>query len=97
VSWPGTITSADARYEESALVDATVKALGLRHTSIPTDTAGFLDRLRTLVRYHDTPVYTITYYALWLLYRALILCRAFIAASGGEPFELLSGRANGLG
>src|SRR5438093_13116960 len=45
-----TIASADARYEESALVEESVRALGVRHTSIPTDTTGFLDRLRTLVR-----------------------------------------------
>ncbi len=31
-------------------------------------TDGFLDGCATLIRYHDAPVYTITYYAHWLLH-----------------------------
>ena len=31
------------------------------------DTTEFLPRLRELVRHHDAPVYTITYYVQWLL------------------------------
>jgi asparagine synthase (glutamine-hydrolysing) len=86
-----TIASADERYEESALVDATVKALDLKHTSIPTDTTNFLDRLRTLVRYHDAPVYTITYYAHWLLMQSIAEHGYRISVSGTAADELFSG------
>jgi asparagine synthase (glutamine-hydrolysing) len=86
-----TIASADERYEESALVDATVNALGLKHTSIPTDTTSFLERLRTLVRYHDAPVYTITYYAHWLLMQSIAEHGYRISVSGTAADELFSG------
>ena len=86
-----TIASADARYEESELVASAVAALGLRHTSIPTDTSGFLDRLRELVRYHDAPVYTITYYAHWLLMASIAKHGYRIAVSGTAADELFSG------
>ncbi len=86
-----TIASDDERYEESELVELTVKELGIRHTSIPTDTQGFLDRLRTLVRYHDAPVYTITYYAHWLLMESIAKHGYRIAVSGTAADELYSG------
>jgi len=86
-----TIASEDERYEESALVEQVVAALGLRHTSIPTDTAGFLPRLRELVRYHDAPVYTITYYAHWLLMESIAKHGYRIAVSGTAADELYSG------
>ena len=86
-----TIASKDARYEESALVEQVVKSLGLRHTSIPTDTADFLPRLRELVRYHDAPVYTITYYAHWLLMESIAKHGYRIAVSGTAADELFSG------
>ena len=86
-----TIASEDERYEESTLVEATVAALDLKHTSIPTDTTGFLDRLRTLVRYHDAPVYTITYYAHWLLMESIAKHGYRIAVSGTAADELFSG------
>ncbi len=86
-----TIASEDERYEESELVAGAVASLGLRHTSIPTDTHGFLDRLRTLVRYHDAPVYTITYYAHWLLMESIAKHGYRIAVSGTAADELFSG------
>lgn len=86
-----TIASQDERYEESALVQGAVKSLGLRHTSIPTDTTNFLARLRELVRYHDAPVYTITYYAHWLLMESIAKHGYRIAVSGTAADELFSG------
>jgi asparagine synthase (glutamine-hydrolysing) len=86
-----TIASADERYEESELVNATVAALGLKHTSIPTDTTHFVDRLRALVRYHDAPVYTITYYAHWLLMQSIAEHGYRISVSGTAADELFSG------
>lgn len=86
-----TIANSDARYEESDLVEGAVRELGLRHVSIPTDTAGFLDKLRVLVRQHDAPVYTITYYAHWLLMESIAAHGYRIAVSGTAADELFSG------
>jgi asparagine synthase (glutamine-hydrolysing) len=86
-----TIANTDARYEESALVAHAVEALGLRHTSIPTDPTQFLVRLRELVRQHDAPVYTITYYAHWLLQRSIHEHGYKISISGTAADELFTG------
>jgi len=86
-----TIANTDARYEESALVENAVATLGLRHTNVPTDTKDFLPRLRELVRYHDAPVYTITYYAHWLLMQQIHEHGYRIAVSGTAADELFSG------
>ncbi len=86
-----TIVNSDARYEEQDLVDHAVAELGIRHTAIPVNTTEFLPRLRTLVRYHDAPVYTITYYAHWLLMESVAEHGYRIAVSGTAADELFTG------
>jgi asparagine synthase (glutamine-hydrolysing) len=86
-----TIANSDERYEESDLVNHAVEALQIRHTSIPTRTEGFLSRLRTLVKQHDAPVYTITYYAHWLLMESIAEHGYRISISGTAADELFSG------
>jgi asparagine synthase (glutamine-hydrolysing) len=86
-----TIANTDARYEEQDLVEHVVKELGIRHTSIPVNTNGFLDGMRELVRYHDTPVCTITYYAHWLLMKSIAEHGYRISVSGTAADELFTG------
>jgi asparagine synthase (glutamine-hydrolysing) len=47
--------------------------------------------LRELVRYHDAPVYTITYYAHWLLLRSIAEAGYRISVSGTAADELFTG------
>lgn len=86
-----TIVNTDARYEESDMVDLSVRELGLKHTAVPVTTTQFLEGLRTLVRYHDAPVYTIAYYAQWLLMRSIADHGYRISISGSAGDELFSG------
>jgi asparagine synthase (glutamine-hydrolysing) len=86
-----TIANSDARYEEQEMVEYAVAKLGIRHTSIPVDTRDFLPRLRTLVRQHDAPVYTITYFAHWLLMEHIAAHGYRIAVSGTAADELFTG------
>jgi asparagine synthase (glutamine-hydrolysing) len=86
-----TIVNTDARYEEQDMVECAVKELGIRHTPIPVDTGDFLNKLRTLVRYHDAPVYTITYYAHWLLAESIHDHGYRISVSGTAADELFTG------
>jgi asparagine synthase (glutamine-hydrolysing) len=86
-----TIANSDARYEEQDMVEHAVAALGIRHTSIPVDTKDFLPKLRTLVRQHDAPVYTITYFAHWLLMEMIAAHGYRIAVSGTAADELFTG------
>jgi asparagine synthase (glutamine-hydrolysing) len=86
-----TIANSDARYEEQEMVDCVVRELGLRHTSLPVDTSGFLPKLRTLTRQHDAPVSTITYYAHWLLMESIAAHGYKISISGSAADELFTG------
>ncbi len=86
-----TIVNTDARYEESDMIDLAVRELGVRHTAIPVETTGFLDGLRELIRQHDAPVYTITYYAQWKLQKAIADAGYRISISGTAADELFSG------
>ena len=86
-----TITNEDERYEEQEMVDYSVAELGIRHTSVPVTVSDFLSRLRTLVRYHDAPVYTITYYAQWLLSESIADHGYRVSVSGTAADELYSG------
>ncbi|MBN2141012.1 MAG: asparagine synthase (glutamine-hydrolyzing) [Desulfovibrionaceae bacterium] len=86
-----TIVNIDERYAEQDLVDLCVAELGVRHTPVALDKAGFLPRLRDLVRAHDAPVYTISYYAHWLLMEQIAARGYKISISGTGADELFSG------
>ena len=86
-----TIVNTDTRYEENDLVTAAVKELEIRHSVIPIQRHSFIERMRELVRYHDAPVYTITYFAHWLLMQAIAENGYRISLSGTAADELFSG------
>lgn len=86
-----TIINTDSRYEERDMVETAVRELNLRHTGVPVDTGDFLRNLRELVRYHDAPVYTITYYAQWRLMHEIALYGYKVSVSGTAADELFSG------
>jgi asparagine synthase (glutamine-hydrolysing) len=86
-----TIMNTDERYDERDLVERSVRELGIRHTPVPITPARFLERLRELVRYHDAPVFTITYYVQWLLMREVHGHGYKISISGTGADELLTG------
>jgi len=86
-----TIVNTDERYEEQGIVDAAVQQQGLRHSTVDVTTDKFLERLRTLVRAHDAPVLTISYYAQWMLLEAIHDAGYKISVSGTGADELYSG------
>lgn len=86
-----TIVNSDTRYEESEMVDHAIAELGVRHTAITLDTREFLPRLRELVRHHDAPVYTITYFVQWLLMQSIHEHGYRVSVSGTAADELYSG------
>lgn len=86
-----TIVNEDKRYDEWEQVSAVVTNLGLRHTAIPVNTSGFLQGLRTLVLYHDGPVYTINYYSHWQLMAQVKAHGYRISVSGNGSDELFTG------
>lgn len=86
-----TISQSDARYEEDEMVDAAVKALGVRHSVVPVPRDRFLPRLRDLVRRHDQPISSNSYYAHSLLMEAIHAEGYKVAISGAAADELFSG------
>ena len=85
------IVNQDARYDEREMIDISVRELGLRHTAVPVDHTGFLDKLRVLVRQHDAPVYTISYYVQWQLMEQIAARGYKVSISGTGADELFSG------
>ena len=88
-----TIMNTDSRYEESDLVNHAVKELGIRHTGVvPRDhSKDFLPGLRTLIRQHDAPVYTINYFTHWLLMGEIRSAGYKVSISGTSADELFTG------
>ncbi|MCA9290155.1 MAG: asparagine synthase (glutamine-hydrolyzing) [Phycisphaerales bacterium] len=86
-----TIVNTDDRYDERPIVARTVRELGVRHTEIPLEKTGFLDHLRTLVRGHGAPVFTITYFAQWRLLARVAAAGYRVSISGTGADELFTG------
>ncbi len=86
-----TIVNTDSRYEEQDVVEAAVRELGVKHTQVPVNTDRFLPQLRKLIQYHDAPIYTISYYAHWLLMQAVSDHGYRISVSGTAADELFTG------
>lgn len=86
-----TVVNSDARYKENEMVAVAVRELGIKHTSLPLETAEFLPRLRKLVISHDGPLCTISYYIHWLLMGRIAENGYKISISGTGADELFSG------
>lgn len=86
-----TIADSDVRYDEQDMVEHVVDKLDIRHTFIPVEPSDFLPKLLTLVRQHDAPVYTITYFAHWLLMESIAKHGYRISVSGTAADELFTG------
>lgn len=86
-----TVLNTDRRYEEREMVDLAVKSQNLKHTYIHQETQGFLSHLRELVRYHDSPVFTIRHYAEWRMLESISQRGYKIVVSGSSADELFSG------
>ena len=86
-----TIMNTDERYEERDMVNASVNALQLKHTEVPIDDSDFLGNLRKLVKHHDSPISTITYYAQWQLMEKIAADGYKVSVSGTAADELFSG------
>jgi asparagine synthase (glutamine-hydrolysing) len=86
-----TIMNTDVRYEERDMVMSSVHELKLKHTVVPISEKDFLPNLRKLVKYHDSPVSTITYYAQWQLMEKIAADGYKVSVSGTAADELFSG------
>lgn len=86
-----TIQLNDERYDERSAVENAVGALGLRHSTVSVSPSGALEGLTELVRQHDAPVYTISYYLHSRLMERMAAAGFKISISGTGADELFSG------
>ena len=86
-----TVTSPDKRYNEDDLVKKAVKDLKISHTSVPIQKKNFLEDIKTLVSFHDCPVYTISYFFHWKMMKAISEAGFKVSISGTGADELFTG------
>ena len=86
-----TIINTDERYDEKEIIEQSAKELKIKHHKVFLDRKNFLSNLKNLVKHHDAPVYTITYYVHWLLMKAFKDNNFKISLSGTAADELFSG------
>ena len=86
-----TIINKDKRYEEQTIVNKAIKELDIKHTPIELDQKNFLENLSTLIKIHDAPVYTISYYVQWQLMKAVADHGYKVSISGTGADELFTG------
>jgi len=86
-----TIANKDERYDEQRLVDIAVNELGVRHTQVELNRENFLNNIRNIIKAHDAPISTISYYVHWLLMREINLAGYKISISGTAADEIFSG------
>jgi len=85
------IIDQDERYNEAANIQATIEDLNCKHTLIETTPQNSFDRLEKLIRYHDAPVSTISYYVHSLLSEAISQQGYKVTCSGTACDELITG------
>jgi len=86
-----TIIVDDPRYDELAEVECAVQELQIKHSPIPITTQGFREKIVELVRQHDAPIYTISYYVQWLLMQSIAGQGYRISISGTAADEIFTG------
>jgi len=85
-----TIVGDDIKYNERDSVKAVVKELGIKHTFIPLSKKNFLRNMRKIIRYHEAPLTTISYYVHWLLMKEVGKnYKVVLSGTGGD--ELFAG------
>jgi asparagine synthase (glutamine-hydrolysing) len=85
------IIDSDERYNEYDNIMATVRDLECEHILIETSQEDFFERLEGLIKYHDSPISTISYYVHSFLSEAIAKSNFRVAISGTAADELLTG------
>lgn len=85
------IVDPDPRYNEAENMKATVSDLRCKHTAIPLRHDNFFERINRLIRAHDGPISTISYYVHSYLSEAISQNGFKVVLSGTGADELLTG------
>lgn len=86
-----TILNSDSRYEEQDMIDCGIEELKVKHSGYPISENNFQENLKELIRYHDAPIITISFYLNWLLQAEIARHGYHISISGTAADEMFSG------
>lgn len=86
-----TLASRDSRYSEAEMAKNVAKFLEIDHTIVGIDSTDFLTRIREIIRYHDSPVSTISYYIQNFLMKEIHEAGFKVSLMGSGADELFSG------
>tara|TARA_Y100000589_G_scaffold326073_1_gene365178 strand:+ start:2037 stop:3869 length:1833 start_codon:yes stop_codon:yes gene_type:complete len=86
-----TVKNQDERYEESNFVDIAVENLKIKHDYIKIEKNNFLENLKKLIKAHDSPIYTLTYFLHWQLMQKISMAGYKVCISGTGADELFTG------
>lgn len=85
------IIDTDSRYDESKNIAATVSDSGCKWHGITIQKENSLERLRQLIKYHDSPIATVSYYVHAFLSEAIAADKKKVVFSGSGADELFTG------
>ena len=85
------IIDRDERYNELENIELTIDYLQCKHHLIKTEESGFIERMKVLVKHHDAPVPTISYYVHNLLSESIKKMGYSVAISGTGADEVFTG------
>ena len=85
------IIDEDLRYNEEDNIKKVVKDLRCEHEIIRIQKNNFIENLTKLIKYHDSPVYTLSQYLQSCLVKSISSSGYKIAISGTASDELFSG------
>jgi asparagine synthase (glutamine-hydrolysing) len=86
-----TLESQDSRYSEAMLARSAAEFIGIDHTIVNIDSLNFLNKMREIIRYHDSPVSTISYYIQNFLMKEIHEAGFKVSLMGSGADELFSG------
>lgn len=86
-----TVINSDHRYEEYDMISLFLKSVDVKNTQIEIVREGFIKNLKSLIRYHDAPVYTMSQYLQWTMMKEIALSDCKVTLSGIGADEIFSG------
>lgn len=82
----------DKRYNEENLIDSSVKYHNVKNKKIYlSKEKNYFEKLKTLIKYHDKPVSTISYFLQSLLYKKMKEDNVKVSITGNGADEMFSG------
>lgn len=81
----------DGYFDESKYINIVVRHSGIKHTYVRPKPAELFDVLKEMLRYHDEPVCTVTWYCIYLINREIAAYNIPVILTGHGGDELLAG------